>query len=67
MSCYFSRTRSNASYCDMSDRITWSPCFSPDFTSTVFTEVLPIETVVRVQVTPSASTLNRRMTLCSWP
>ena len=26
---YFRRTRSNASYCDMSERITWSPSFKP--------------------------------------
>ncbi len=43
----------------MSERITWSPCFKPDFTSTVFTDVLPIDTFVRTNVAPSSASLKR--------
>ena len=40
--------RSNASQADMSDRITWSPGFSPDTTSTLLTDVRPSFTWTRV-------------------
>ena len=54
-----SRTRSNASHADMSDRITLSPTFRPDRTSTVLTELRPSFTCTRVAPLPSGSHLEQ--------
>src|SRR4029079_998955 len=64
---YFSRTRSNASHPDMSDKITLSPAWRPATTSTVLTELLPSVTCTRLASAPVASTLKMPTVLCSCP
>src|SRR5262245_31515959 len=53
------RTRGTLSHCDISEMMTLSPTARPFLISTVFTEVRPSSTVIRVASLPSSLTLNR--------
>ena len=59
--------RSYWSYCDMSERITWSPTFRPSLISMVFTELRPNVTFTLLAYLPSGSSLKSVTVLFSCP
>src|SRR5579875_4030265 len=58
---WFKRILGYDSYCDISDRITRSPAFSPSRTSMVFTEARPSLTFTRSALFPSGAILKSPM------